>query len=187
MPSSVFPMAIAIDVASDPNVVAPARNAPLAMAGQTRFPHSRQNASANPLGGQTGLAFGCTEASARPILANRKYASPRAPKESAPTVPWVHFDVSAKLRLPLAGRVGDASQCLAVLTAREDSGILRSRARRRSAPQHHRAVKLQLHQCVPGVAPGQKTARRAATEPNAVQKGPSSAALSRARDKMPVW
>jgi len=80
-PSSVFPTAIAMEVAIDPNVIALARNAPPAMAGQTRFPHSRQDASANPLGGQTGLALGCREASASPNLAKRKYARPRAPKK----------------------------------------------------------------------------------------------------------
>jgi hypothetical protein len=69
------------------------------MAGQTRFPHSRQDASANPLGGQTGLALGCCEASASPNLANTKYARPRAPKKSTPLMPWVRFDVSATLRL----------------------------------------------------------------------------------------
>ena len=65
-------MAIAMEVAIDPNVIALAKNAPLAMAGQTRFPHSKHDASANPLGGQMGLAFGCSEASASPNLANRR-------------------------------------------------------------------------------------------------------------------
>src|SRR6516162_8504393 len=92
-------MAIAMEVVIDPNVIVLARNAPLAMAGQTRFPHTRQDASANPLGGQTGLAFGCTEASESPNLANIRYPSPRAPKKSAPPMPWVGLDVSAILRL----------------------------------------------------------------------------------------
>src|SRR5262249_17464564 len=70
--SRVFPKAIAMEVAIDPNVIALARNARPAMAGQTRFPHSRQDASANPLGGQTGLALGCSEATARPNLANSR-------------------------------------------------------------------------------------------------------------------
>src|SRR5215472_4894592 len=99
-PSSVFPTAIAMEVAIDPNVIALARNAPPAMAGQTRFPHSRQNASANPLGGQTGLALGCTEATASPNLADRRYASPRALRKSAPPMPWICLDVSAT-RVPL--------------------------------------------------------------------------------------
>src|SRR5215467_2317739 len=98
-PSSVFPTAIAVEVAIDPNVIALARNAPLAIAGQTRFPHSRQDASANPLAGQTGLAFGCSEATASPNFANRRYANPRAPKKRAPPITWIRFDVSAILRL----------------------------------------------------------------------------------------
>ena len=86
-------MAIAMEVVIDPNVIALARNAPLAMAGQTRFPHSRQDASASPLGGQIGLALGCSDAAASPDLANRRYASPRAPKTSALPMFWVHLEL----------------------------------------------------------------------------------------------
>ena len=104
--SRVLPMAIAKEVAIDPNVIASARNAPPAMAGQTRFPHSRQDASANPLGGQIGLALGCREATASPNLANRRYASPSAAKQSAPPMPRICFDVSTTktLSINLVGR-----------------------------------------------------------------------------------
>jgi hypothetical protein len=100
-PSRVFPMAIAMEVAIDPNVIALARKAPLAMAGQTRFPHSRQDASASPLGGQIGLALGCSDATASPNLANRRYPSPRAPKTSALRMFWIRLELGAT-RVPLA-------------------------------------------------------------------------------------
>jgi hypothetical protein len=94
-------MAIAMEVVIDPNVIVLARNAPLAMAGQTRFPHSRQDASASPLGGHTGLALGCSEATASPNLADRKYASPRAPKKSALSMSFIHLELGVT-RVPLA-------------------------------------------------------------------------------------
>src|SRR6185369_11761871 len=62
--SSVFPAAMAKDEAGEPNVVALAKNAPMAIAGQMRIPHSSMAAKASPLGGHTGLALGCRDASA---------------------------------------------------------------------------------------------------------------------------
>src|SRR5262249_33740965 len=81
--SRVFPIAIADDVAMDPKVVALAKNAPAAIAGHTQLPHSRQAASAQPLGGHTGLALGCSDATLRPNLATRKYATPIRTSPSA--------------------------------------------------------------------------------------------------------
>ena len=68
----VLPAAMAREVTVEPKVVALARNAPTATAAQTRFPHSRNAASAKPLGGQIGLALGCSEASVSPSLARTK-------------------------------------------------------------------------------------------------------------------
>src|SRR5262245_64326058 len=56
--SSVLPPAIRDEVKSEPRVVALARNAPAAIAGQSPLPHKRRLASANPLGSHTGLALG---------------------------------------------------------------------------------------------------------------------------------
>src|SRR5262249_4316131 len=56
--SSVLPPAIKKEVDSDRKVVALAKNAPAAIAGHIPFPHKRRLASANPLGGHTGLALG---------------------------------------------------------------------------------------------------------------------------------
>src|SRR5262245_44679866 len=70
--SRVFPVAIASEVASEPAVVAFAIRAPANIAGQTRRPNSSTMASANPVGGQTGVALGLEEASWSPNLASRK-------------------------------------------------------------------------------------------------------------------
>src|SRR5881397_1188899 len=68
-PSSVFPAAIPADVASEPAVVAFARKAPSAIAGQTRFPKRRKDASAIPAGGHTAVALGWTTARLSPSFA----------------------------------------------------------------------------------------------------------------------
>src|SRR5262245_44684703 len=62
-PSGVLPPPLGEGVTREPAVVTLARNAPAAIAGQSLFPHSRKLASANPLGGHTGLALGWPEAS----------------------------------------------------------------------------------------------------------------------------
>ena len=72
--SRVLPAAIAADVAMLPKVVTLARNAPTAIAGHTRAPCNKRAAGASPLGGHTGLALGCRDASVRPALARAKYA-----------------------------------------------------------------------------------------------------------------
>ena len=71
-------MAISMEVATDPNVIAWTANAPLRMAGQTRFPLGRQDESANPLAGQSGFALGCSEATASPNLANWGVRQPQS-------------------------------------------------------------------------------------------------------------
>ena len=67
-PSSVFPAAMPIEVASDPAVVRLTKKAPTKTAGQTRTPSSRNAARAIPVGGQTVVALTCTNASRRPSL-----------------------------------------------------------------------------------------------------------------------
>src|SRR5262245_18869750 len=76
--SRVLPSAMALEVAIDPKVVAFAMSAPAPKAGQARLPQSRHAASASPLGGQTGLALGWSDAMASPSFASTKYANPRA-------------------------------------------------------------------------------------------------------------
>lgn len=63
-PSRVLPLAISEEVKSEPAVVELTRNAPAAIAGQRPFPHRRKLASANPLGGHTGLALANTRIAA---------------------------------------------------------------------------------------------------------------------------
>ena len=94
--SSVLPAAIAKDEAGEPNVVALAKNAPIAIAGHMRIPHSSKAASANPLGGHTGLALGCSDASASPSLASKKYASARTTSPSARSPRRDQFSGSAR-------------------------------------------------------------------------------------------
>jgi hypothetical protein len=80
--SSVLPTAIAAAVAPVP-VIALTRYAPIAIAGATRYPRSSTAASAKPVGGQIGLALGCSEASAKPTLASRKYPAVIAASSTA--------------------------------------------------------------------------------------------------------
>jgi hypothetical protein len=70
--SNVLPSEIAADVATDPAVVALARKAASRMAGQTREPRNKTAASARPVAGQIGVAFGLIEASNKPALAQAR-------------------------------------------------------------------------------------------------------------------
>jgi len=65
----VLPAAIPIDVATEPAVVRLARKAPANIAGHTRTPKIRYAARAMPVGGQTAVALGFTNANRRPSLA----------------------------------------------------------------------------------------------------------------------
>jgi hypothetical protein len=71
-PSSVLPPAMQKEVNGEPKVVTLARKAPAAIAGHSLFPHSRRLANASPLGGQTGLAFGCSDANVSAAFASAK-------------------------------------------------------------------------------------------------------------------
>src|SRR5262245_53009023 len=72
--SRVFPTAIAIEVASEPAVVAFAIRAPANTPGQTRWPNSSTIARANPVGGQTGVALGLYDDSWSASVASRTEA-----------------------------------------------------------------------------------------------------------------
>src|SRR5712691_3874798 len=76
--SSVLPSAIAAEVEIDPAVVALAMNAPRKIAGHAGSPRNRTTASAKPVGGQIGLALGCSEARLKPSFARMRYAKPMA-------------------------------------------------------------------------------------------------------------
>ena len=70
--SSMLPKPIAAEVASEPAVVSLAANAATRIAGATRYPRSSTAASANPVGGQIGVALGLIEATSRPSFASAK-------------------------------------------------------------------------------------------------------------------
>jgi hypothetical protein len=65
-PSRVLPVAMPIEVRTDPSVVTFTRKAPSTMAGQTRDPSSRNAVSAIPEGGHTAVALAWTKANKRP-------------------------------------------------------------------------------------------------------------------------
>src|SRR6266508_5211547 len=71
-PSSVLPVAMPSDVATEPAVVTFAKKAPRKIAGQTREPSNTKAASAMPVPGHTELALGYTNASFSPSLAATK-------------------------------------------------------------------------------------------------------------------
>src|SRR5687768_9781707 len=66
--SSALPIAMRIEVVSDPAVVTFVRKAPRTIPGQTRGPKISTAARAMPEGAQTALALAFTHASARPIF-----------------------------------------------------------------------------------------------------------------------
>jgi hypothetical protein len=67
--SSVFPMAMTIETPKDePGVVQLTASAPTNTAGQTLNPSNSTAASARPVGGQTGDALACKNASESPNL-----------------------------------------------------------------------------------------------------------------------
>ena len=70
--SSVFPIAITAETPGGNGVVRFAKNAPSAIAGQTRYPSTSTAASAIPVGGQTAVALAFTNASDNPSLADKK-------------------------------------------------------------------------------------------------------------------
>ena len=66
--SSVFPVAMASEVATLPAVVAFTKNAPTKIAGQMRYPKRSSTANAIPAGGHTGDALAFRNAKLNPSL-----------------------------------------------------------------------------------------------------------------------
>ena len=77
-PSRVLPVAMPREVAALPAVVRFTMNAARRIAGQTRYPMTRNAASAMPAGGHTTVALGLTFASLSPSLPPTTYAAATA-------------------------------------------------------------------------------------------------------------
>src|SRR5262249_1355846 len=71
-PSSVLPAATPRHVATEPDVVMFATNAPTVTAGQAPYPSRSSPAIAIPVGGHTAVALACTIASSSPSFAVTK-------------------------------------------------------------------------------------------------------------------
>src|SRR5262245_13763470 len=78
MASSVLPNAMPIDVRIDPVVLTLTRNAARKVGHQAGRPIRRTAAMAMPVGGQTGVTLGLTDARDNPNLAVATYATNRA-------------------------------------------------------------------------------------------------------------
>src|SRR5260221_14733738 len=76
-PSRVFPVAIPIDVRTDPAVVRFAKNAPKKAPGHARRPKIRKAAKVIPVGAHRGVALGLTKANRSPSLAVPKRSEER--------------------------------------------------------------------------------------------------------------
>jgi hypothetical protein len=66
------------EVAMDPAVVKFTRNAPTKIAGQTRYPRIRKDASAMPVQAHMAVALACTKASFKPSFPATKYTPAKA-------------------------------------------------------------------------------------------------------------
>src|SRR5690348_4889647 len=93
-PSRVFPVAMPSEVSAVPAVSAFTRNAPAKIAGQTRYPSSRNATSAIAVGGHTAVALGFTNARRRPSLPATKYTA------TSPSQTAIGFRVRAILPTP---------------------------------------------------------------------------------------
>src|SRR5205807_7983273 len=76
--SRQFPAAMPKDVSAEPAVVKLTRNAAAKIAGQNRTPNRSSVTMAIPVGGQKGLALGCTVARRRLSFAAKTYVVPAA-------------------------------------------------------------------------------------------------------------